>query len=99
MSALGLSLAAVGGTPDPNGLPGGAALQKLADGLMFWGLIACLVGLVASAAIWALSSYSGNYQHSASGRRGTLGSAGGAILIGAAPAIVTFFENVGHTVK
>jgi hypothetical protein len=54
---------------------------------------------VVSAAIWALSSYSGNYQHSASGRRGTLGAAGGAILIGAAPAIVTFFENVGHTVK
>ena len=40
MSVLDLTVAAVNGTPDPNGLPGGAALQKLVDGLMLWDLIA-----------------------------------------------------------
>ena len=89
----------VGGDPNPNGLPGSAALEKLIGGLAFWGLLAALAGLIVSAGVWALSSHSGNYQHAASGRRGTLVSAGAALLVGAAPAIIAFFENLGNTVK
>lgn len=92
-------LMAIGGSPDPSALPGGAALQKLVDGLMFWGLLAALAGLVIGAAVWALSSHAGNYQHSAGGRRATLVSAAAALLIGAAPAIINFFVGVGNTVK
>ena len=33
------------------------------------------------------------------GRRGTLISAVAAFLVGAAPAIIAFFENLGQTVK
>ena len=51
-----------------------------------------------SAAVWALSSHSGNYQHSALGRRGTVVSAVAAFIVGAAPAIINFFENLGTTV-
>ena len=89
----------IGGTPDPNGLPGSTALQSLISGIAFWALLAALAGLLISAAVWALSSHSGNYHHAALGRRGTLISAAAAFLVGAAPAIITFFENLGKTVQ
>src|ERR687884_2015908 len=100
MSLAGLLIAAtgVGGKPDPNGLPGRTALEQLVNGLAFWGLIASLAGLVISAAVWALSAHSGNYHHTTMGRRGTIISAAAAFLVGAAPAIVAFFENLGTTV-
>lgn len=99
--ALSLILAAtnIGGKPDPNGLPGSPALKQLVDGLAFWGLLAALAGLVISAAMWALSAQSGNYQHATVGKRGTLVSAAAAFLVGAAPAIIAFFENLGNTVR
>jgi hypothetical protein len=49
--------------------------------------------------VWALASHSGNYHHATAGRRGTLISALAAFLVGAAPAIVAFFEDLGRTVK
>lgn len=100
MSTISALLAASGisGTPDPNGLPGSTALQSLISGLAFWALLAALGGLLISAAVWALSSHSGNYHHSALGRRGTVISAIAAFLVGAAPAIINFFENLGTTV-
>jgi Family of unknown function (DUF6112) len=90
--------AGIHANPNPNGLPGSPALQSLIDGLAFWGLLAALAGLVVSAALWALSAHSGNYHQAGVGRRGTLVSAAAAFLIGAAPALVTFFENLGNTV-
>src|SRR5438093_11729588 len=99
--SLSLLVAAsgIGGKPDPNGLPGTAALETLIAGVAFWALLAALGGLLISAAVWALSSHSGNYHHAAVGRRGTIISAVAAFLVGAAPAIVAFFENLGQTVK
>src|SRR5205809_5889622 len=101
MSVSGIVVAAsgIGGKPDPNGLPGSSALQQLINGLAFWGLLAALAGLIISAAVWALSAHSGNYHHTTVGRRGTIISAAAAFLVGAAPAIVTFFQNLGGTVK
>src|SRR5262245_14189854 len=88
----------LGGEPNANGLPGSSALEKLVSGVAFWALLAALGGLLISAAVWALSSHSGNYHHSAVGRRGTLVSAVAAFVVGAAPAIINFFENLGTTV-
>ena len=51
-----------------------------------------------SAIVWALSAHSGNYHHASAGRRGAIISAVAAFLVGAAPAIVNFFENLGRTV-
>lgn len=98
-SNLVLAATGIGGKPDPNGLPGSTALESLISGLAFWALLAALAGLLVSAAIWALSSHSGNYHHTSMGRRGTLISAVAAFLVGAAPAIIAFFENLGQTVK
>jgi hypothetical protein len=98
-SHLVLAATGIGGKPDPNGLPGSTALESLISGLAFWALLAALAGLLVSAAVWALSSHSGNYHHTSMGRRGTLISAVAAFLVGAAPAIIAFFENLGQTVK
>ena len=94
-----IAASGIGGAPNPNGLPGSAALEKLVSGVAFWALIAALGGLLISAGVWALSSHSGNYHHSALGRRGTVVSAVAAFLVGAAPAIIAFFQVLGQTVK
>lgn len=86
-------------SPDANGLPGGAVLQRLTNGLGGWALVLALVGLVVGAAAWALGSHSQNYQHSMVGRRAVLVSALAALLIGAAPALVNFFFHAGQGVR
>ena len=98
LSALVIAGTKLGGDPDPGGLPGSHALQSLVGGVAFWALLASLAGLIISAAVWALSSHAGNYHHAGMGKRGTLISAGAALLVGAAPAIISFFEDLGRTV-
>jgi Family of unknown function (DUF6112) len=98
-SSLIVAQSDIGGRPDPQGLPGTEALQSLINGIAFWALLAALTGLFISAIVWAVASHSGNYHHATAGRRGTLVSALAAFLVGAAPAIVEFFENLGRTVK
>ena len=98
-SNLVVAATGVGGNPNPNGLPGSSALEKLVSGVAFWALLAALGGLLISSAVWALSSHSGNYHHTSMGRRGTVISAVAAFLVGAAPAIIAFFEDLGRTVK
>ncbi len=99
LSAIAIAATKLGGNPNAHGLPGSHALQSLVGGLAFWALLGALAGLIISSAVWALSSHSGNYQHAGAGKRGTLISAGAALLIGAAPAIIAFFEDLGNTVK
>ena len=99
LTTLIVAATGVGGRPDPSGLPGTSALEKLISGVAFWALLAALGGLLISAAVWALSSHSGNYHHASVGRRGTIVSAVAAFLVGAAPAIIAFFEDLGRTVR
>lgn len=88
-------LAAVSGTPNLGGLPGGALLQQFTNGVMGWAILLALVALVVSAVSWAFGSNSNNYQFAMAGRRGVVIAALAALLIGAAPAIVNFFFNAG----
>ena len=99
LTHLVLAATDLGGNPSAGGLPGSSALEKLISGLAFWALLAALGGLLVSAAVWALSSHSGNYHHASVGRRGTIIAAVAALLVGAAPAIIAFFEDLGKTVK
>lgn len=82
-------------TPDPAGLPGGAALERLLAGLMFWTLLASVASLLVSGIVWAFSANVGNYQHASSGKRGVLIAASVALLAGSAVTVVNFFLNVG----
>ena len=96
---LGAVLAWVSTRPDPNGLPGGAALQKLLNGLVFLGLLGCVAAVVAGGATWFVGSQAGNFSASMGGRRAVLAGMVGALVIGAAAAIVNFFFGVGATVR
>jgi hypothetical protein len=91
-------LAKVAARPDPNGLPGSNALEKLVNGLFFWTLLACLAGLLVSVVVWALASRGHNPHHAHNGKLGALLSAAGALVAGAAPAIINFFFGAGQSV-
>ena len=90
MQLLGVNL-----NPSLSDLPGGGALQQLANGLAAWALVGALVALVLGAGLWALGSHTQNMHQSAQGRRAVLTSLGAAILIGAAPTLINFFFSTG----
>jgi MFS family permease len=82
--------------PDAGGLPGAQTLQRLADGIGGWALIAAMMGIVVGAILWAFGHYSQNYQQAYNGRRGVMVSALAAVLIGGAPHIIGFFLSQGN---
>jgi len=84
--------------PDPSGLPGGSTLQHLLDGLVFVGLLSCVAGVVVGGATWFLGAQAGNFTASVGGRRAVLAGMVGALVIGAAAAIVNFFFTAGSGV-
>lgn len=85
--------------PDPTQLPGGNVLQSLTNGIGGWALILALVGMLIGAVAWAFGQHSQNYQQAYSGRKGVLISGAAALLIGAAPHVVNFFNTLGGTAK
>lgn len=85
--------------PDAGELPGGEVLQSLTNGIAGFALIFCLIGLVISAGMWALGSNSNNYQQTFVGKRGLAVCVMGALLIGAAAAIINFFYGAGQSVS
>jgi len=92
-------LAAVSARPDPSGLPGSSVAERLVNGLFFYTLLGCLAGLLISVMIWVFSSRAQNYHHAATGRQGTIIAACGALIAGAAPALVNFFQTLGSQVE
>jgi len=84
--------------PSTTALPGGAALQQLANGIASWALIGSLVALLLGAGLWAIGSHTQNMHQSAQGRRAVLASLVAAVLIGAAPHLINFFFNTGLSV-
>ena len=82
-------------TPNDSGLPGLAVLRQIVGALLTWGLVACVAGLVISVITWAVARQQGNYGYASGAKTGVLVSAGGALLIGGANAIVAFFSAMG----
>ena len=87
-----------GVSPNDSGLPGLPVVRQVVGALLTWGLVACVAGLVVSVILWALGHHNGNYSHTSSGKTGVLVSAGGALLIGGANAIVAFFSGLGSQI-
>ena len=86
-------------TPNNNGLPGLEVLREIVGALLTWGLVACVAGLVVSVIIWALGHHQGNYMNASSGKTGVLVAAGGALLIGGANGIISFFSAMGGRIQ
>jgi len=84
--------------PNANLLPGANVLQSITDGIGYWALVAAVIGMLVGAVAWAFGQHSQNYQQAYSGRKGVIISGAAALLIGAAPHVINFFNGVGVTV-
>src|SRR5947199_2700876 len=99
MHVGGLVMAGVTTHPNPPALPGSNVLQQLVDGAQAWALAVALLGAFVGAAIWAVASHSQNHHYAARGRMAALISGASALVVGAAPGLVNFFERLGTTAK
>lgn len=86
---------AVTAHPSLTSLPGSNVLQQLVNGAEAWALVIAVLGAFVGAAIWAVASHSQNHHYAARGRMAALVSAAAALVIGAAPGLVNFFERLG----
>ncbi len=66
---LALESAAVSVKPNPNGLPGTPAMEKLVNWLAAFALLGCVAGVLIGAAQWALGSKTSNYSHASDGKQ------------------------------
>jgi len=90
---------AVSVKPNPNGLPGIGALQRLLNGAAMLALLACVAAFVIGAAQWGIGSRSHNYSQASDGKDRMLKSLAGAFAIGAVAAVVNFFYKAGTGVS
>ena len=90
---------AVTAHPNPGGLPGSNVLQQLVNGAEAWALAIALLGAFVGAALWAVASHTHNHHYAARGRMAALVSAAAALVVGAAPGLVNFFERLGTTAR
>jgi hypothetical protein len=88
-------LGAVTAHPNPRGLPGSNVLQQLVDGAEAWALAIAVLGAFVGAAIWAVASHTQNHHYAARGRMAALISGASALVVGAAPGMVNFFQHLG----
>jgi hypothetical protein len=94
-----MTLANVTATPDPTGLPGSNVLQQLVNGAEAWSLALALIGAFVGAALWGLASHAHNPHYAARGRMAAVISGASALVIGAGPGLVNFFQHLGTTAK
>jgi len=90
---------AVTAHPNLKGLPGSNVLQQLVNGAEAWALTIALLGAFIGAALWAVASHSHNHQYAGRGRMAALVSAAAALVVGAAPGLVNFFQHLGTQAK
>jgi Mn2+/Fe2+ NRAMP family transporter len=92
-------LAVVSARPNPRALPGSNVLQQLVNGAEAWALAIALLGAFVGTALWALASHTHNHHYAARGRMAALVSAAAALIVGAGPGLVNFFERLGSTAR
>jgi Mn2+/Fe2+ NRAMP family transporter len=92
-------LAAVSAHPNPKGLPGSNVLQQLVNGAEAWALAIAVLGAFVGAGLWAVASHTQNHHYAARGRMAALVSGASALIVGAAPGLVNFFQHLGTTAK
>jgi Mn2+/Fe2+ NRAMP family transporter len=85
--------------PNPNGLPGSNVLQQLVNGAEAWALAIAVLGAFVGAALWAVASHTHNHHYAARGRMAALISGASALIVGAAPGLVNFFERLGTSAR
>jgi Mn2+/Fe2+ NRAMP family transporter len=94
-----LVLSAVSAHPNPKGLPGSNVLQQLVNGAEAWALAIAVLGAFVGAGLWAVASHTQNHHYAARGRMAALVSGASALIVGAAPGLVNFFQHLGTTAR
>jgi hypothetical protein len=84
-------------TPSFGDIPGSRPLQVIINALGAFALFMSLAGIVIGAGLWGIGSLSSNYHQAAVGKRATLYSIVGAIIVGAAAALVNWAFSLGQT--
>jgi hypothetical protein len=93
------AILAVSAHPNPAGLPGSNVLQQLVNGAEAWALAIALIGAFVGAAIWAVASHGHNPHYAARGRMAALISGAAALVVGAGPGLVNFFQHLGSSAR
>jgi hypothetical protein len=94
-----IALPAVTAHPSPTALPGSNVLQQLVNGAEAWALAIAVLGAFIGAALWAVASHTHNHHYAGRGRMAALISAASALVVGAAPGLVNFFQHLGTQAK
>jgi hypothetical protein len=94
-----IPLSGVTAHPNLTGLPGSNVLQRLVNGAEAWSLAIALLGAFIGAALWAVAAHSHNHHYAARGRMAALISGAAALIVGAAPGLVNFFQHLGTTAR
>lgn len=81
--------------PD-SGFFGAGLAQEFMQGIAFIALVLVVIGVILSAGLWAVGSFSNNYTQSVNGKKGFLICAAAALAIGAAVVGVDFFFSEGQ---
>ncbi|HEV8649360.1 MAG TPA: DUF6112 family protein [Actinomycetes bacterium] len=84
-------------SPNFSAIPGAGPFQKVIDGIGGFALLLSLVGIVIGGAMWGVGSLSSNYHQAAVGKRATLYSIVGAVIVGASAALVNWAFSLGQT--
>jgi hypothetical protein len=90
-------LAQVSVTPDSNGMPGGALIQKILNWSQMVALWGSLAALLVGAAMYGLAREGGNYSSASRGKTLALGGAVGAALAGIAPTAVNLLFQAARS--
>jgi Family of unknown function (DUF6112) len=90
---------AVTAQPNLRALPGSNVLQQLVNGAEAWALAIALLGAFVGAGVWAVASHTHNHHYAARGRMAALISGASALVVGAAPGLVNFFQHLGATAR
>jgi hypothetical protein len=94
--SYGLVIAQVNFTPNFNALPGRGPIQQIINGVGAMALLLSLAGVIIGGAMWGVGSLSSNYHQAAVGKRATLYSVVGAVIVGAAAALVNWAFSLGQ---
>ncbi len=95
---MNLITAVVRMTPDTRFI-GADVAQEFVNGIGFYALIFCLIGLILSAGLWAVGAFSNNYTQSVNGKKGFLITAAAALVIGVAPRAINYFFGTGVDIQ
>ncbi len=85
--------------PNASGAPGAAQLQQLVGYVAFYGVVACLLGLLLAAGTLAFAHRTGRSGMEAGAKQGIVWALGGAALIAGGGGLIAFALNLGGAVQ